>query len=102
LTKTLGVHGHPRTVVNTQNSINGKVYVASPDSPYLTILRVDQDIIDTTVLVQGKAIVDVRTATQDGNRGNSNVVSRKPGFGQPCNLPPNVQTPAQATCAVIP
>jgi DNA-binding beta-propeller fold protein YncE len=102
LTKTLGVNGHPRTVVNTQNSINGKVYVASPDSPYLTIVRVDQDIIDTTVLVQGKAIVDVRTATQDGNRGNSNVVSRKPGFGQPCNLPPNVQTPAQATCALIP
>jgi YVTN family beta-propeller protein len=101
LTKTLGVHGHPRTVVNTQNSINGKVYVASPDSPYLTIVRVDQDIIDATVLVQGN-IVDVRTATQDGNRGNSNVVSRKPGFGQPCNLPPNVQTPAQKTCALMP
>ena len=39
LTKTLSVNGHPRTVASTQNSLNGKVYVASPDSPYLTILR---------------------------------------------------------------
>jgi DNA-binding beta-propeller fold protein YncE len=101
LTKTLAVNGHPRTVVSTQNSINGKVYVSSPDSPYLTIVRVDQDIIDATVLVQGN-IVDVRTATQDGNRGNSNVVSRKPGYGQPCNLPPNVQAPAAATCSLMP
>ncbi len=89
LTKTLPVNGHPRTVVSTQNSIFGKVYAASPDSPYLTIIRTDQDIIDATVLIQGN-IVDVRTSTQDGNRGNANVVSRKPGFGQPCNLPPKV------------
>ncbi len=87
LIKTLGVNGHPRTVASTQNSLYGKVYVASPDSPYLTIVRTDQDIIDATVLVQGN-IVDVRTATQDANRGNNIVVSRKPGFGQPCNLPP--------------
>jgi len=89
LTKTLPVNGHPRTVVSTQNSIFGKVYAASPDSPYLTIIRTDQDIIDATVLIQGN-IVDVRTSSQDGNRGNANVVSRKPGFGQPCNLPPKV------------
>jgi YVTN family beta-propeller protein len=101
LTKTLSVNGHPRTVASTQNSLNGKVYVASPDSPYLTILRTDQDIIDTTLLVQGN-IVDVRTSTQDANRGNNVVVSRKPGFGQPCNLPPNVLAPAQATCSLMP
>jgi hypothetical protein len=41
------------------------------------------------VLVQGN-IVDVRTTTQDANRGNNIVVSRKPGFGQPCNLPPTL------------
>jgi YVTN family beta-propeller protein len=85
LVKSVPVTGHPRTVVSTQNSLYGKVYVASPDSPYLTILRTDQDIIDTTVLVQGN-IVDVRTTSQDANRGNANVVSRKAGFGQPCNL----------------
>jgi YVTN family beta-propeller protein len=96
LTKTLPVNGHPRTVVSTQNSIFGKVYAASPDSPYLTIIRTDQDIIDATVLIQGN-IVDVRTSTQDGNRGNSNVVSRKPGLGQPCNLPPTLLPPASMT-----
>jgi YVTN family beta-propeller protein len=89
LIKTLAVNGHPRSVASTQNSLYGKVYAASPDSPYLTIVRTDQDIIDATVLVQGN-IVDVRTSTQDANRGNNIVVSRKPGFGQPCNLPPTL------------
>jgi DNA-binding beta-propeller fold protein YncE len=51
--KTLtGITGHPRTVVSTQNSTQGKVYVASPDSNILTIIRTDQDIVDTTVLVE--------------------------------------------------
>ena len=85
LEKTLAVNGHPRTVVSTQNSEQGKVYVASPDSPYLTILRTDQDIVDTTVLVQGN-VVDVRVSTQNGNSGNALNVSRIPGYGQPCNL----------------
>jgi DNA-binding beta-propeller fold protein YncE len=83
----LPVIGHPRTVVSTQNSQYGKVYAASPDSPYLTLIRTDLDIVDTTVLVQGN-IVDVRVSTQNGTSGNSNDVSRVPGYGQPCNLPP--------------
>jgi len=85
LEKTIGVNGHPRTVVSTQNSQEGKVYVASPDTPYLTILRTDQDIVDTTVLVQGN-VVDVRTSSQNGGTGNALNVSRMPGYGQPCNL----------------
>jgi hypothetical protein len=84
--KTLTVTGHPRTVVSTQNSLYGKVYVASPDSPYLTIIRTDQDIVDTTVLIQGN-ILDVRVTTQNAVSGNVNNTSRKPGFGQPCYLP---------------
>ena len=84
--KTLPVIGHPRTVVSTANSLYGKVYVASPDSPYLTILRTDLDIVDTTVLVQGN-IVDVRVTTQNGSSGNNNNISRRPGAGQPCYLP---------------
>lgn len=91
LEKTLAVNGHPRTVVSTQNSLYGKVYVASPDSPYLTIVRADQDIVDTTILVQGN-IVDVRVSTQNGTSGNANVVSRRPGYGQPCYLPPALMT----------
>ena len=89
--KTLTVVGHPRTVVSTQNSLFGKVYVASPDSPYLTILATLTDLVDTTVLIEGN-IVDVRATTQNGSSGNSNIVSRTPGYGQPCNLP-GVPTP---------
>jgi DNA-binding beta-propeller fold protein YncE len=86
--KTLPVTGHPRTVVSTQNSSYGKVYVASPDSNVLTIIRTDEDIVDATQLVEGN-IVDVRVSTQNAVSGNSNSVSRRPGYGQPCNLPPN-------------
>jgi len=85
--KTLGVVGHPRTVVSTSNSLYGKVYVASPDSPFLTIIRTDQDIVDTTLLVDGN-VVDVRVNTQDATRFNVNNTSRIPGGGQPCYLPP--------------
>jgi DNA-binding beta-propeller fold protein YncE len=83
---TLAVTGHPRTVVSTQNSLYGKVYVVSPDSPYITVIRTDQDIISTTVLVQGNAI-DARVTTTDGSTANANLVSRMPGAGQPCFLP---------------
>jgi len=99
--KTLAVTGHPRTVVSTQNSLQGKVYVASPDTPYLTIIRTDQDIVDTTVLVQGN-IMDVRTTTQDATRGNVNTISRKPGFGQPCYLPGASVAASYATCSTLP
>lgn len=88
--KTLTVVGHPRTVVSTQNSSYGKVYVASPDSPYLTIIQTggtNPDIVDTTILVEGN-VVDVRVTTQNGTSGNSDVNSRMPGAGQPCYLPP--------------
>ncbi len=104
--KTLPVNGHPRTVVSVQNSLYGKVYVASPDSPYVTIVRTDQDIIDTTVLVQGN-VVDVRTSNQNGSQGNVINLSRKPGFGQPCYLPPTLLTTTAITanpsaCSTLP
>ncbi len=90
--KTLSVVGHPRTVVSTQNSLFGKVYAASPDSPYLTILATLTDLVDTTVLIEGN-ILDVRTTTQSGSSGNNNTVSRTAGHGQPCNLPPTPGNP---------
>jgi DNA-binding beta-propeller fold protein YncE len=103
--KTLTVVGHPRTVVSTQNSLYGKVYVASPDSPYVTILSAATDLINTTVLVEGN-VLDIRTTTQNGISGNTNVTSRTPGFGEPCNLPglptpTGTQTPLQA-CQAVP
>jgi len=105
LEKTLTVVGHPRTVVSTQNSEYGKVYVASPDSPYLTILQTTTDLVDTTVLLEGN-VVDVRTTTQNGSSGNANYTSRVPGYGQPCNLPivpqaTGTETALQA-CQAIP
>ena len=84
--KTLQVTGHPRTVVSTSNSLYGKVYVASPDSTFLTIIRTDQDIVDTTVLIEGN-LVDVRVSSQTGTKGNTNITSRIPGGGQPCYRP---------------
>ncbi len=99
--KTLPVIGHPRTVVSTQNATFGKVYVASPDSPYLTILRTDLDIVDTTVLVQGN-IVDVRTTTQNGSQGNAIDVSRVPGYGEPCYLPGATAQATLAACQTLP
>ncbi|MGP8174239.1 MAG: YncE family protein [Terracidiphilus sp.] len=98
--KTLPVIGNPRTVVSTQNSEYGKVYVASPNSPYLTILRTDLDIVDTTILVEGN-IVDVRVTTQTGTRGNINAISRIPGYGQPCNLPPSLEPAPTGTQTLL-
>jgi YVTN family beta-propeller protein len=100
-TKTLAVTGHPRNVVSTQNSLYGKVYVASPDSPYLTIIRTDQDIVDTTVLVQGN-VVDVRTSTQNATSGNSIATSRRPGAGQPCYLPGATAAASLTACQTLP
>ncbi|MGD0482406.1 MAG: hypothetical protein ABSA42_19715 [Terracidiphilus sp.] len=88
--KTITVVGHPRTVVNTQNSEYAKVYVGSPDSPYITIIESSPtvtDLVDTTVLVEG-TVVDVRTTSQNGSSGNNDYSSRVPGYGQPCNLSP--------------
>ncbi len=100
LEKTLPVVGHPRTVVSTQNSLYGKVYVASPDSPYLSIIRTDLDVIDATILVQGN-IVDVRVTTQNGISGNNNVTSRRPGGGQPCYLPTSVLDPTNPAALTL-
>jgi DNA-binding beta-propeller fold protein YncE len=86
--KTLTVVGHPRTVVNIQNSEYSKIYAAAPDSPYITIIESTPtvtDLIDTAVLLEGTA-VDIRTTTQNGSTGNTHFWSRVPGYGQPCNL----------------
>jgi len=99
--KMLSVVGHPRTVVSTSNSLYGKVYVASPDSPYVTIIRTDQDIVDTTVLVQGN-VIDVRVSTQDATRGNNNNTSRMPGGGQPCYMPGAAASATLAACQTLP
>jgi hypothetical protein len=32
--------------------------------------------------------------TQNGTQGNANTVSRTPGYGEPCNMPPSILTTA--------
>ncbi len=93
--------GHPRTVVSTQNSLYGKVYASSPDSPFLTIIRTDLDLVDTTVLVEGN-IVDVRVTTENGSQGNAFITSRVPGYGQPCYLPGAANAQTLAQCQTLP
>ncbi len=104
--KTLTVVGHPRTVVSTQNSSYGKVYVASPDSPYLTIIQTggtNPDIVDTALLIPGGGnIVDVRVTTQNGASGNANINSRRPGAGQPCYLPGSAAAATLTACQTLP
>ena len=99
--KSLPVEGHPRTVVSTQNSLYGKVYAASPDSPFVTIIRTDLDVVDTTVLVEGN-IVDVRVSSQNGSQGNAFITSRVPGYGQPCYLPGAANEQSLAACQLLP
>ena len=102
--KTLPVTGHPRTVVNTQNSIYGKVYVASPDSPDLTIIATggdNPDTVDTTLDLYSGNLVDVRVQAQNGTSGNNNNLSRIPGYGQPCNLPLTDFNPATSSNATL-
>lgn len=97
LEKTLSVVGHPRTVVSTSNSLYGKVYVASPDSTYVTVIGTEADTVDTTVLVEGN-VLDVRTTTQNGVSGNAIDASRRPGAGQPCYLPGAAAEASINTC----
>jgi YVTN family beta-propeller protein len=107
--KTLPVTGHPRTVVSIQNSNYGKVYVASPDTNLLTIISAggsNPDTIDATITLQGDYVVDVRVTTQNGvyGSGNNNNVSRIPGYGEPCNLPPALMGASYtlAQCQALP
>jgi YVTN family beta-propeller protein len=55
--------GHPNFIAATTGSPTGKVYVTSPESKFMTIIRTDSDSIDTTVPLQGNA-VQVRVTAQ--------------------------------------
>ncbi|MGI8773235.1 MAG: hypothetical protein ACR2JE_17570 [Acidobacteriaceae bacterium] len=82
---------HPSSISSVSGSLIGKVYVASKDSQYLTVIRTDTDTVSASVLLQGFA-VDVRARFQTaGGPGNSTalvnnvVTSRIAGLGIPCN-----------------
>jgi len=76
----------PRSIISTYNYPVGKVYVASQNSPNVTIIRTDTDVVSATVTVQGN-VVDVRATTQYAGSttqgGNNITASRSVGSGAP-------------------
>lgn len=80
--KILSVYGSPRTVVSAQDAIYGKVYVSAPDTKFCTIIRTDEDIVSTAVLMPGYG-VDVRMTQTAYKSTNRILSSRIPGAGLP-------------------
>lgn len=50
------VHGTPNTVASTAGKPTGKVYVTAADSEDMTIIRTDEDIVETHISLQGVGI----------------------------------------------
>jgi len=79
-----GTTPHPRTIVSTYNYPTGKVYVTSPDSDNLVILRTDTDSVDATLQLQGN-LIDTRVTRQNANLSAQTLTnSYSPGNGVPC------------------
>ena len=53
VTATIAVAGHPGFIVATQGTPTGKVYVTSPETSLMTILRTDTDQVETYIDLQG-------------------------------------------------
>jgi YVTN family beta-propeller protein len=85
---TLTVNGHPRAIASTFNAPLGKVYTIAQDSPYLTVIRTDTNIVSASILLQGNG-VDLRTTTQYAGSSstsasaNNITQSRSAGSGAP-------------------
>jgi YVTN family beta-propeller protein len=62
VTKTIPVPAtvHPNFISVIAGTPTGKVYVTSPESETMTVIRTDTDIVDTTIPLQGKGVM-VRT-----------------------------------------
>jgi len=80
-TSTTGV-SRPRSVASVTNSLYSKVYVTSPDSPRVTIIRTDTDAIAATVQLPGN-VVGLRTALQNVGGANTINASNSIGSGTP-------------------
>ena len=76
----------PRTIDSAYNYPTGKVYVTSQNSPFVTVIRTDTDVVSATIQVQGN-VVDLHTTAQytssSVTSGNLNVQSRAVGSGLP-------------------
>lgn len=79
-----GTTPHPRMVASIYNYPTGKVYVSSPDSENLVIIRTDTDTVDATLQLQGN-LIDTRVTRQNANaNAQINGNSYSPGNGVPC------------------
>jgi YVTN family beta-propeller protein len=56
LLKTIPVAGHPISIAATTGTPTGKVYVVSPDSNLLTIIRTDNDSISNSLQLTGAGV----------------------------------------------
>jgi len=50
------LNGHPNYIAVTNGTPTGKVYVTSPESNFMTVIRTDIDAVDTTVPLQGNGV----------------------------------------------
>jgi DNA-binding beta-propeller fold protein YncE len=85
--KTIPLTANPHAIGAIYNYPIGKVYVASQNSPYLTIIRTDSDIVSDTPELEGN-IVEMRVSAQypgQATPGASNyqTESRSVGSGAP-------------------
>lgn len=85
--KTIPLTSNPHAIASIYNYPIGKVYVSSQNSPYLTVIRTDTDIVSATPEMQGN-IVEMRVTAQypaqssPGAR-NYQTESRSVGSGAP-------------------
>jgi DNA-binding beta-propeller fold protein YncE len=89
---TITIGGNPRTIDSIYNYPEGKVYVTSPNSQAVTVIRTDTDVVSATVAIQGN-IVDLHTQTQyagastvvtgSATAQNGNTQSYSSGSGAP-------------------
>ncbi|HET8635267.1 MAG TPA: hypothetical protein VFL96_00295 [Acidobacteriaceae bacterium] len=83
-----GVTAQPRSIVSNFNYPIGKVYVSAQNSPYVTVIRTDTDVISAQILVQGN-VADIHITRQyaalnsSGTSANSQIDSRSVGSGAP-------------------
>jgi len=85
--KTIPLTANPHAIASVYNYPIGKAYVVSQNSPYLTVIRTDSDIVSATPEMQGN-IVDMHVSAQYPNQAatstqNSQVESRSVGSGAP-------------------
>ncbi len=91
--KTIPLTSNPHAIASVYNYPIGKVYISSQNSPYLTIIRTDTDIVSATPEMQGN-IIEMRVSSQfpdqtasssspASSTGNYQVESRSVGSGAP-------------------